>query len=64
MARINPLYAARKKRGQKEMERRIHNPWPIAKRSQTYFGYLGQAVSLRVRPGAFLFDLARLYTQA
>ena len=25
---------------------------------------LGQAALLRVRPGAFLFDLARLYTQA
>ena len=58
-------YAARNKRGQKRNEAPDSKPlgrWQNGLRR--ILDTLGQAALLRVRPGAFLFDPARLYTQA
>src|ERR1035437_7967183 len=65
MARINPLYAARNKRGQKRKETPDSKPWGRWQSDRRrILDRRGQAALLRARPGAFLFDLARLYTQA
>jgi hypothetical protein len=62
-------YRRRARRGinaaRSETECRIQNPWAGGKTiSGVFWIPLGQAALLRVRPGAFLFDLARLYTPA
>jgi len=65
MARINPLYVARNKRGQKQNGTPDSKPVGLLQDGlRRILDRRGQAASLRVRPGAFLFDLARLYTPA